>query len=140
MQSLDISKDGLDNQLVDLLEATRERIRCDELELEVSLFGGYNDEAGLSRRLSATILRTLQSSSVSFVLRHLCCGHINTVAGGPVVWGAALDLRTGAIFPAEFTRRLPDLDIRSLRLYSPGQKHLGRRAGLSLSLYFTLLL
>ena len=133
-------EEGLeDNQLGQLLEATWERLGRQDLELEVSLFGGYNDEAGLSRRISGMILRTMQTSSSSFILRHLVCGDTNTTAGlegpRPAVWGGGTNLRTGEVFSAEFTRRLPDIDIRSLRLYTTG-KQLGRIVSLSLSLSF----
>ena len=124
------SEDSLDNQLVQLLEATSQRINCEDLQLEVSLFGGYNDEAGLSSRLSSLILRTLHTSTVSFLLRHLCCADLNTLPGlegpRPAVWGGGLNLSTGEVFAGEFRRRGPDMDIRSLGLYSRGQKHLGR--------------
>ena len=135
------SEDSLNNQLVQLLEATSQRISCEDLQLEVSLFGGYNDEAGLSRQISEMVLRTMQTTEVTFILRHLCCGDVNTVAGlegpRPAVWGGGADLRTGTVFTAEFTRRLPDIDMRSLRLYSSEQpqKKLGRIVLTSVSLY-----
>ena len=141
-------EDKLNNQLVQLLEATRERISGQDLELEVSLFGGYNDEAGVSRQICSMILRTMLETKVTFILRHLCCADINTLAGlegaRPAVWGGGVNLRTGAVFSAEFTSRQPDLDMRSLRLYSSGQsdttlKQLGKILSLSLLLSTSLL-
>ena len=133
------------NQLLELVEAVRHRSLSShrshsshQPNFEVSIFGGYRDEAGVSRRISEMILRSLeQHREVTFVLTHLCCAHINTDGARPLVLGGGVEVRSGEVFCAEFTRRLPHMDIRALRLHSsqPGHQHLGR-----LSLYFTLLL
>ena len=133
------SQDMDHNQLLELLEAVQHRsLSSHQPNFEVSIFGGYRDEAGVSRRISEMILRSLeQHREVTFVLTHLCCAHINTDGSRPLVLGGGVEVRSGSVFCAEFTRRLPHMDIRALRLHSsqPGHQHLGR-----LSLYVTLLL
>ena len=89
-----------------------------EREAEVSVFGGYNDEAGVSGEISRMILRTLHHSDLTFTLTHLCCADLNTAAAKPIVFGGAVELRSGTVFCAEFSKRTPHMDIRSLRLYS----------------------
>ena len=115
------SEDPANNQVSQLLEATLARGAArpgGEMEVEVSVFGGYNDEAGVSGGISRMILRTLHHSDLTFTLTHLCCADLNTASAKPIVFGGAVELRSGAVFCAEFSKRTPHMDIRSLRLYS----------------------
>ena len=115
------SEDLADNQLSQLVEATLQRGPAwpgDKIEMEVSMFGGYNDEAGVSGGICRMILRSLELSEVTFTLSHFCCSDINTASARPIVFGGAVELRSGRVFCAEFSKRTPHMDIRSLRLYS----------------------
>ncbi len=49
----------------------------------------------------------------------LCTIHRNGIPW-PVVYGAGVNVRTGEIFPATFTDRGPDLDIRNARTLTGG--------------------
>ena len=47
--------------------------------MEVSVFGGYEDERGDAAKNSMSLLRALHDDSRALELRHFCVGPYNTV-------------------------------------------------------------
>lgn len=57
---------------------------------------------------------------ITCCLGDLCTLHRNGVPW-PVLYGAAINVKTGDIFPATFTDKGPDLDIRNARTLTGGE-------------------
>ena len=69
---------------------------------------------------------TLQSSSHYFELSHFCVGETVTVVREgvplPLLSGVGLNVKTGEIFPAVFSEKGPDMDLRVARTLTGGEK------------------
>lgn len=90
--------------------------------LEVHLIGGYCDEKSCSETLSLQLLKYfIQDVSARYVLQTSCIGSLNTTyrnqktTAFPVVYGCAVDVETGEIFPAKFPDSAPEELIRHIR-------------------------
>ena len=88
----------------------------DSPHYELSIIGGYQDERGISLSITSSLLDLLTSSQTVYRLVVAVLGQLNTEhrAGlaWPKVYGGAVDLRTGEVFPATFRYHGPDPDIR----------------------------
>ena len=101
----------------------------DNQPLELYIVGGYQDERGMSEDLSMNLIKYLIHSRQQFALKILAIGAINTTFvdgeephNAPILYGAAIQLSTGRVFPANFPYRGPDETIRHLRLSFCGRK------------------
>ena len=77
------------------------------------------------RTISASYLRsteTLHKQRVDLDLVRCCVGELCTINRNgipwPMVYGVGVDVKTGHVFPATFTDKGPDMDIRNARTLS----------------------
>lgn len=58
-------------------------------------------------------------------LTQACVGELNTIVRGdlnwPIIYGIGVNIKTGEIFPAAFTDKGPDLQLRMARNFTGGQ-------------------
>lgn len=58
-------------------------------------------------------------------LTQACVGELNTILRGetnwPVIYGIGVNIKTGEIFPAAFTDKGPELQLRQARNFTGGQ-------------------
>lgn len=58
-------------------------------------------------------------------LTQACVGELNTILRGetnwPIIYGIGVNIKTGEIFPAAFTDKGPDLQLRQARNFTGGQ-------------------
>eukprot|EP00095_Tigriopus_kingsejongensis_P002487 maker-scaffold64_size435223-snap-gene-2.23 protein:Tk02487 transcript:maker-scaffold64_size435223-snap-gene-2.23-mRNA-1 annotation:"protein n-terminal asparagine amidohydrolase" len=92
-----------------------------QLRLEVSLIGGYEDEAGTSEGLTLKLLGDFVDSEVHFTLKLCVIGSLNTTYDQncdpwPMHYGCAVDVGTGEIFPANFQDHGPADTLRHCRI------------------------
>ncbi|MGH0118761.1 UNVERIFIED_CONTAM: hypothetical protein FKN15_062223 [Acipenser sinensis] len=80
---------------------------AEEGRLELHLFGGFDDERHNSHKLSLNLLE-LNDIVVEGIHR-------------PVVYGIGVNVKTGEVFPATFSLRGPEDDLRSARTFTGGQ-------------------
>ncbi|MGH0130130.1 UNVERIFIED_CONTAM: hypothetical protein FKN15_041181 [Acipenser sinensis] len=80
---------------------------AEEGRLELHLFGGFDDERHNSHKLSLNLLE-LNDIVVEGIHR-------------PVVFGIGVNVKTGEVFPATFSLRGPEDDLRSARTFTGGQ-------------------
>ena len=112
--------------------------------LQLNIVGGFQDNKNVSQSLLIPVLgrgkhrlhvchthtaiaATIQKNPNYFELRQLCVGEAVTTVNRegvavPLVSGLGLSLRTGEIFPAVFSDRGPDMDLRLARTLTPGEK------------------
>jgi len=108
------------DQFLALESAVRRRSGASEtdIEYEISIIGGYDDERGTSADITETLLTTIQEHEAKFQLKIACMGSINTVINNGVAWprtyGAGVTIETGEVFCAKFSYHGPDTDIRSM--------------------------
>ena len=73
-----------------------------------------------------SLVGTLHRIRPTLELVTCCVGELATVrrngAPWPLVYGLAVNVKTGDIFPAQFTDKGPDMDLRSAR-YSPSHMY-----------------
>lgn len=92
--------------------------------LEVFVVGGYQPERGSkeaakgeAEQLSLKLLDALVRHQCHFRLHLWCTGRLNTTQGPagprPRVYGLAVEVRSGAVFPARFKTQEPDMPLRA---------------------------
>ena len=115
--------------------------------LDLYIVGGYQDERGTSGRLSMQLLQYFIEASEIFTIRVGAIGSLNTTSvtidkeeghnhsrpsscktsnyshNAPVLYGAAIELATGRVFPAGFPYRGPDETLRHLCLSFCGRSN-----------------
>jgi len=93
--------------------------------LELSVVGGYTDNKSISHSLTTSTLQTLHKQRVDLDLVRCCVGELCTINRNgipwPMVYGVGVDIKTGHLFPATFTDKGPDMDIRNARTLSRGK-------------------
>ncbi|XP_059835349.1 protein N-terminal asparagine amidohydrolase [Hypanus sabinus] len=91
---------------------------------EVHLVGGFMDEGFLSQKLTLELLEALNSQPEKIHLETYCVTELNDVmkqnSHWPVIYGIAINVKTGDIFQATFPEKGPDEDIRSARIFLAG--------------------
>ncbi|XP_055507834.1 protein N-terminal asparagine amidohydrolase [Leucoraja erinacea] len=91
---------------------------------EVHLVGGYIDEQLLSHRLTLELLEAFNSQSENIHLETYCVTELNDTmkqnVHWPVIYGIAVNVKTGEIFQATFPDRGPDEDVRAARTFLGG--------------------
>ena len=94
-------------------------------EIIVHVFGGYEDENQTSEELSLKFFKYLIRSDFHFALGYCVIGQFNTSFGDetskakyprPIIYGIAVQIDTGEIYPAEFPDHGPDGQLRHVRL------------------------
>ncbi|KAM6249760.1 protein N-terminal asparagine amidohydrolase isoform 2-T2 [Porphyrio hochstetteri] len=85
--------------------------------LEVHLVGGFNDDRQLSQKLTNQLLRAFDLQPDDVHLVTFCVTELNDREEEdihfPIVYGIAVNVKTGEIFPATFPVKGPDEDLRS---------------------------
>ncbi|MPC15038.1 Protein N-terminal asparagine amidohydrolase [Portunus trituberculatus] len=102
--------------------------------LEVSVVGGYQPERGSkeaaraeAEQLSLKLLEALVRHECHFQLCVWCTCRLNTTqsASGPHprVYGVAVEIQSGTLFPAHFKMQEPDMPLRSASRWMAGGRH-----------------
>ncbi|XP_074961313.1 protein N-terminal asparagine amidohydrolase isoform X2 [Phalacrocorax aristotelis] len=85
--------------------------------LEVHLVGGFNDDRQLSQKLTNQLLRAFDLQPDDVHLVTFCVTELNDREEKdihfPVIYGIAVNVKTGEIFPATFPEKGPDEALRS---------------------------
>jgi len=93
--------------------------------IKVHLIGAFADSKNISETLTLPILDYLHRSRIELDLVTCCVGEVCTVHRNgtpwPVIYGAGVNVKTGDIFPAQFTDKGPDMDIRNARTLTGGE-------------------
>ena len=91
-----------------------------EGRLDVHLFGAFSDTKGLGAGLISRTLGSLHKQRTAMELVTLTVGELVTVrrngAPLPLLYGVGVNVKTGEMFPAQFTDKGPDMDIRMARI------------------------
>lgn len=91
---------------------------------EFQLIGGYSDPRNYSEDLFRQIVFAIHKQPVEINLKLCCVGELNTTyrdeVRWPILYGVAVNVKTGDIFPATFTDREPDLLLRHARNFLSG--------------------
>jgi len=95
-----------------------------EGRLQLHLIGGFSDNRRISHNLSIALLQMMHKNRIEMDLETCCIGdlctlHRNGIAW-PIVYGIGVNVKTGDIFPAQFTDKGPDMDIRYARTLTGG--------------------
>ncbi|XP_054159418.1 protein N-terminal asparagine amidohydrolase-like [Oppia nitens] len=89
---------------------------------ELHLIGGFNDSRHYSEDLVLKLLCAYHRQTINIELVTACvCKLNNTIRNNinwPVIYGIAVNVKTGDIFPATFTDKGPDIPLRSARYYT----------------------
>ena len=89
--------------------------------LELHLIGGYGDRRGYAEDIFYGIMQSFHKHRLHFDLKQACVGELNTILRGdikyPIVYGVGVNIKTGVIFPASFTDRGPDRQLRDARTF-----------------------
>lgn len=111
--------DGCDTQagLWDMIEAVRSlSMGGPEGRLDVHLAGGFLDDRGESEAISMELLQLLLQTTEELHLETAAITAVNnTVQNGinfPIMYGLAVHVASGEIYPASFTDKGPDMPIR----------------------------
>ena len=93
-----------------------------EGKMEVHLVGGFSDSRTLSWQLSKEVLQSLISQSEHLHLQTACItDQNNTIKDGinfPVIYGLAVDVKSGRIYPASFPDQGPDTSLRAAAVFT----------------------
>eukprot|EP00088_Acartia_fossae_P059151 TRINITY_DN6992_c0_g1_i13.p1 TRINITY_DN6992_c0_g1~~TRINITY_DN6992_c0_g1_i13.p1 ORF type:complete len:351 (-),score=50.86 TRINITY_DN6992_c0_g1_i13:390-1409(-) len=122
---IDTERENQLKKMMTTLIADRNLGTGDQLGCDVYIIGGYNDERSTSAGITNVIMKYMISESdITFDLKIVCAGDINTKTmsrprrldyPAPIHYGAAVNARTGQVFPAKFDVHGPDKDIRGLK-------------------------
>ncbi|XP_041134119.1 protein N-terminal asparagine amidohydrolase-like isoform X2 [Polyodon spathula] len=97
----------------------------EEGRLELHLFGGFDDERHTSHKLSLNLLAAFSKQNEDIHLETCCITELNDIVvegiHRPVVYGIGVNVKTGELFPATFSHRGPEDDLRSARTFTGGQ-------------------
>ncbi|XP_072416242.1 protein N-terminal asparagine amidohydrolase isoform X1 [Chiloscyllium punctatum] len=119
--------DGTDTEMTVslMLNAVKSlSVGCDSGRYEVHLVGGFIDERSLSHRLTLELLEAFNCQPENIHLETYCLTELNDVVKQnihwPVIYGIAVNVKTGDIFRATFPDRGPDEVIRAARTFLEG--------------------
>ncbi|XP_069761917.1 protein N-terminal asparagine amidohydrolase isoform X2 [Narcine bancroftii] len=97
---------------------------CSNGRYEVHLVGGFLDQYLLSHRLTRELLEAFSIQSENMHLETYCVTELNDVMKQnihwPVIYGIAINVKTGEIFRATFPDKGPDEDVRGARTFLGG--------------------
>lgn len=113
-------------QMISLVEDLSEEVQHGKLE--VHLVGGFLDERKNSHEVSDKVLKALCESPHNLHLVTACITHFNTEyrkeVPFPIIYGVALDVKTGKLFRATFPDKGPDMGLRSARHFTGGKENI----------------
>ncbi|XP_075035875.1 protein N-terminal asparagine amidohydrolase [Mixophyes fleayi] len=118
--------DGSDTEkeVADVLSSVKSLSQTSEGRLELHIVGGFNDQRQLSQKLSQQLLKTFDTQSEEVHLVTLCVTELNDKKENgihlPIIYGIAVNVKTGEIFKAKFQDRQPDEDLRSAYILTGG--------------------
>ena len=96
------------------------------IAIVVHLFGGFLDDRNISTKLLTELLTTLQQLSQTVNIRTACVDHINNESvnrrNQPIIYGVAIDLRNGDIFPATFSDKGPGEILKHAKMFGDCKK------------------
>lgn len=94
--------------------------------LELSIVGGFKDERNMSEELSVKILDAFNKNPADVHLVTACITDLNTRMEKnvpfPIIYGLAVIVQTGEMFPAKFLDRGPDQPLRSARHFTGSEE------------------
>ncbi|CAG0915094.1 unnamed protein product [Notodromas monacha] len=95
-----------------------------EGRLEVHIVGGFHDGRGRSDEVLVGVLYALHKQPLDVEMVTACFGDVNTtIRGGipwPIIYGIAVNVKTGEICPATFPEKGPALALRGARTFTGG--------------------
>jgi len=95
-----------------------------EGRLQLHLIGGFSDSRRISHALSISLLQMLHKNRCDLDLETCCIGDLCTLnrngIAWPIIYGIGVNVKTGDIFPAQFSEKGPDMDIRYARTLTGG--------------------
>ena len=90
--------------------------------LEAHVVGGFNDDKGMSGKLTKSILHCLNRHPLIVHLKTFCVCGMNTIlknnVSWPVVYGIKYDMKTRTIFPSSWKYRGPEEGLRGCRVFA----------------------
>lgn len=93
-----------------------------EGRMEFHIVGGFDDERKNSEEVSMHLFDSLVKCDTDIHLVTACIGEHNTTykqgTPFPIIYGVAVDVKTGRIFNATFPDHGPDIPLRSTRVFS----------------------
>ena len=100
-----------------------------EGRIELHLLGAFSDSKGLGASLVSATLAALHKQRTHLELVTCCVGELCTVRRNntpwPLLYGVGVNVKTGEIFPAQFTDKGPDMDIRMARILTGKKESMG---------------
>lgn len=119
--------DGSDseNEVAAIIQAVKSLTKTSEGRLELHMVGGFNDHRQLSLKLSRQLLKAFHKQAEDIHLVTFCVTDINDKKENgihlPIIYGIAVNVKTGDVFKAKFQDRHPDEDLRSAYTLTGGQ-------------------
>lgn len=96
--------------------------------LELHLVGGFLDHKENSHKVSNKVLNAVCQSPHAIHLVTACITHHNTVYRNktpfPAIYGLAVNVLTGELYPASFPDKGPDLPLRGARHFTGGKENI----------------
>ncbi|CAG5129023.1 unnamed protein product [Candidula unifasciata] len=97
--------------------------------LEFHLVGGFSDERRNSHEVADKVFMALYQCGQDIHLVTACILNLNTVyrfanIPFPIIYGLAVDVKTGELFRATFPDKGPDLFLRSARHFTGGKENI----------------
>lgn len=93
-----------------------------EGRIELQMVGGYKDPHGHGEELFYSIIQAFQRHPVEIDLTLCCVGELNTTVQNninwPILYGIGINTKSGVIFPAKFTDKGPEIDLRRARSFT----------------------
>ena len=100
-----------------------------EGRIELHLLGAFSDSKGLGASLVSSVLTALHKQRTHLEIVTCCVGELCTVRRNatpwPLLYGVGVNVKTGEIFPAQFTDKGPDMDIRMARILTGKKESMG---------------
>lgn len=113
------TRTGLSGMLAGLLENGAEE--NSSTIIEAHIFGGFIDDRKMSCELLEEILLFLSQSSFKIDLKTACVFSINNNVRNqknePILYGVAMDVQNGEIYPASFQNKGPNEALRHARIF-----------------------
>ncbi|KAG9477069.1 protein N-terminal asparagine amidohydrolase [Eleutherodactylus coqui] len=118
--------DGSDSEseIAAIMQAVKSLTKTTEGRLELHMVGGFNDQRQLSLKLSRQLLKAFHKQVEDVHLVTFCVTDINNKKENgihlPIIYGIAVNVKTGEISKAKFPDRQPDEDLRSAYILTGG--------------------
>ncbi|XP_048575839.1 protein N-terminal asparagine amidohydrolase isoform X6 [Nematostella vectensis] len=101
-------------------------VQQDPLQIDVHIAGGFLDKRGISQQITRELLGILLDQKSAFHLQTAAVTDLNdSVRDGvhyPIVYGIAVDVRSGRIFNASFPDKRPDSILRHARNFTGNKR------------------